>query len=86
MLVIRDPEFGAGRLYDSRERRIVAVTDSWKEMVFDLVVEPTEQPCDDMISMTEVDSALNLMLCPGAIYRALALGNSREARLFNDMC
>jgi len=50
------------RLFDERRKsRIVDVTNSWKQMVFDLKIQPTDKPREQTILSGIVDRCLNLM-------------------------
>src|SRR5215472_9340306 len=61
---VMDAVFTASRLDDSREMSQVQVANAWKEMVLDLVVQPSQIPRQHPVSRSEVDRGFDLVYRP----------------------
>jgi len=77
---VPDAKFEAGRLDDGRELGIVDVTDPWKEVVLDLVVEPAEVPGEQAAPAREIGGRFHLVYGPRRRDVALLL-ERRERRV-----
>lgn len=79
------PEILARLLNNWRHGRIVDVTDTREEVVFDLKIEPAEHPACDPTLASKIHGRLNLMDRKRVLHLKCSLVRNRELRFLDAM-
>src|SRR6185503_15623837 len=85
MFTIPHSEFSTGLLHEICDGRVIHVTYAREKVMFDLKIQPTEEPTLDSTSSSEIHSGFDLMDRPRIFHRACVLCRHRELGLFNAM-
>lgn len=79
--VVRQTKLMAHLLNNLRDCRVVCVADLGEEVVFDLVVQSTEQPGEHAAALSEVNRGSHLMHRPGVFHAASIADGQRKLSL-----
>jgi hypothetical protein len=85
VLTIAHAKISTGLFHEARDGRVVDVTDAREKVVFDLKIQPAEEPTLNSTASSKIHSGFDLMDGPRIFHRACVLLRQRELGLFNAM-
>jgi hypothetical protein len=85
VLTISHAKLSTGLFYEVRDGRVIDVTYTREKVMFDLKIQPTEEPTPHSTASSEIYSSFDLMDRPGISHRTGALFRQWELGLFNAM-
>src|SRR6185503_15622467 len=85
VLTISHPKITTGLFHEVRDRRVIDVTYAREKVMFDLKIQPSEEPTLNSTASSEIHSGFDLMDRPGIFHRAAVLLRHWELCLLNAM-